>query len=436
MPDAQFLRLQRIEVDSLFGIYDHKINLNLEDRVTLLHGPNGVGKTVVLRMIDSILKERFKHLWTVPFQRFLLAFDDGSTLELASRKPSVDENEEYELVLTRGEERHSSAIHSQPRVNTVFFKPPRNFPNPFTSHGGSLFPSSEDILGSGNYWRVSENYEKIPWFGAFLKHANAHLIETQRLVRIDDESEEQPSKLFGFGQSPSPTAAVTKLAQNFRKRLDDTMAQYGRQSQTLDQSFPQRLIAASDSLSEEELQEKMAALDERTTELISMGILEKTQTAPFQIEDFKGIDPTEARVMTLYVQDSEKKFQVLDDLVNRTRLLLKNVNQKFRYKRIDLDREHGFVATSETGHVPLSSLSSGEQHELVLNYDLLFRVPTNTIVLIDEPELSLHVTWQQRFLPDLLKIVELRGFDALVATHSPYIVGDNEELMVGLGDSV
>ena len=436
MPDSQSLRLQRIEVDRLFGIYDHKINLNLEDRVTLLHAPNGVGKTIVLRMIDSILKERFRYLATIPFHRLLLGFDDGSTLELAGHKLSNVENDEYKLVLTSPAETHSSIFNLKLQKTASVFAPPRNFPIALAGHGGSLFPSSEKLLGTSNYWLVPEDQEKIPWLSAFLENAKSHLIETQRLVRIDEESEEPSSKLFGIPQPPSPTAAVIELAQHFRKRLDDTMAQYGRQSQTLDQSFPQRLINATESLPEEELQFKMSALDEKTAGLISIGILDKTQTTPFQIEDFKKIYRTEARVMTLYVQDTERKLQVLEDLANRTRLLLENVNQKFRYKRIKLDRESGFVATGDMGQIPLSSLSSGEQHELVLNYDLLFRVPTNTIVLIDEPELSLHVTWQKRFLPDLISIVKLRGLDALVATHSPFIVGDNTELMVGLGDSV
>ena len=138
--------------------------------------------------------------------------------------------------------------------------------------------------------------------------------------------------------------------------------------------------------------------------------------------------------MTLYVQDTEQKLQVLDDLAKRVHVLLDNVNQKYRHKKIELDCEHGFVARSDTGQVlPLLSLSSGEQQELVLHYDLLFRVRSNTIVLIDEPELSLHVAWQKRFLPDLLKIVELSNFDALVATHSPYVVGDRDDLMVVWG---
>ena len=147
------------------------------------------------------------------------------------------------------------------------------------------------------------------------------------------------------------------------------------------------------------------------------------------------MDGTQARVMTLYVRDTASKLEALDNLAKRAGLLLNNVNEKFRHKQIRLDRKGGLVAERADGEsLPLESLSSGEQHELVLHYDLLFRVPSNTIVLIDEPELSLHIAWQKRFLSDLLKIIGVANFDAVVATHSPYVVGEREELMVGLGD--
>ncbi|MFM0158773.1 AAA family ATPase, partial [Paraburkholderia sediminicola] len=77
-------------------------------------------------------------------------------------------------------------------------------------------------------------------------------------------------------------------------------------------------------------------------------------------------------------------------------------------------------------------LSSGEQHEIVLMYDLLFRVRPNTLVLIDEPELSLHVTWQKAFLRDLLGIVAAANFDVILATHSPFVVGDRSDLAIAL----
>ena len=183
------------------------------------------------------------------------------------------------------------------------------------------------------------------------------------------------------------------------------------------------------------IQARLTTLDNITNQLTTMGILDNPQAHPFDMGSLENIDDTQARVMTLYVSDTEEKLKVLDDLASRTDLLLDNVNQKFRNKTIRLDREHGLVAMSEKGEkLPLDSLSSGEQHELVLNYDLLFKVPSNTIVLIDEPELSLHVAWQKRFLPDLLEIISLSDFDALVATHSPFVIGDRDDLMVALGD--
>lgn len=43
-----------------------------------------------------------------------------------------------------------------------------------------------------------------------------------------------------------------------------------------------------------------------------------------------------------------------------------------------------------------------------------------------------RVVWQKRFLPDLLEIAEKADLDALVATHSPFIVGEREDLLVDL----
>ena len=137
--------------------------------------------------------------------------------------------------------------------------------------------------------------------------------------------------------------------------------------------------------------------------------------------------------MTLYVEDTAKKHEAARHLAMKIRPLLDGLNGKFRHKAISVDRDAGLVAKDRRGwSLPLASLSSGEQHELVLQYELLFEIEPNALVLLDEPEISLHVEWQRTFLADLMHIAKLSGFDALVATHSPYIVGDEDRLMVGL----
>lgn len=63
---------------------------------------------------------------------------------------------------------------------------------------------------------------------------------------------------------------------------------------------------------------------------------------------------------------------------------------------------------------------------------LLVRVASTTLAMIDEPELSPHVVWQNEFADDLLRIAKLRGFDVLIATHSPDIIGKRWDLTVEL----
>lgn len=434
MAESELLRLQRVVVDGLFDIYDHDVHLKLDDRVTFLHGPNGVGKTVVLGMIDALLRRRLGYVRRIPFSRFLLEFHDGSTVKLTAVERAGGDRQ-YELSLSTQGQANAAEVDELSPADQIAAKIGYLRPHPTIADTWVDMRDYEVLDAADVVSRYSEGLEPSgEWLDAFLERARVHFIEAQRLVRADW----RPFPRFNYPRRlrhEPAMPAVDECREHFRERIAKTMVRYSRESQALDQSFPQRLMTATDELAVDRLMERMSDLDRKTGELKRIGVLDETPANPFPVDRLSGMDSTRIRVMTLYVQDTEEKLQVLDDLAKRVRVLLDNVNQKYRHKQIELDREQGFIARSDAGHVmPLRSLSSGEQQELVLHYDLLFRVRSNAIVLIDEPELSLHVAWQKRFLPDLLKIVELSNFDALVATHSPYVVGDRDDLMVGLGD--
>jgi hypothetical protein len=73
--------------------------------------------------------------------------------------------------------------------------------------------------------------------------------------------------------------------------------------------------------------------------------------------------------------------------------------------------------------INLSDLSSGEKQIVSLFSHLYLSEVTSFFVLIDEPELSLSVPWQRRFLTDIRKWELCAGLVAV--THSPFIY-DND----------
>ena len=445
MAQPQLLRLQRIELDGLFGIYDHHVNLNLDDRVTLLHGPNGIGKTTVLRMVDALLRNRISYFRRIPFGRLLLGFHDGSVLELRTTPTQRGNRKNGTLTLTKdGQEHHSTKVDlsrseaEAVAAQTDYLQPHGIIHNTWIDvRDGEVLSESEVLSRFGR----KSNLKDLAWFRTFLDNANSYLIETQRLVQTHPGSLSAANLAFRRHRNHLPAIpSVLECSQDFRQRLSRTMAAYGRQAQRLDQTFPERLISRKiKELEATELQERMAILDKKTKELKAIGILDKTTVHPFDADSLRKMEPAQTPVMTLYVQDTERKLQELEHLASRARLLLGNINEKFRNKRIRIDPTEsleGLIAEGEDGSpLTLDSLSSGEQHELLLHYDLLFKVQQNTVVLIDEPELSLHVAWQKKFLPDLQAMVELSRFDVLIATHSPYIVGERYDLMVALEDT-
>ena len=77
-------------------------------------------------------------------------------------------------------------------------------------------------------------------------------------------------------------------------------------------------------------------------------------------------------------------------------------------------------------------LSSGEQQIMILAYELLFVAPDDSLVLIDEPELSFHPAWQGDFLDNMQLIVSLKPMQCIVSTHSSQIFKNFWHLSVDL----
>ncbi len=211
------------------------------------------------------------------------------------------------------------------------------------------------------------------------------------------------------------------------------LATYASRSQELDSTFLDRLLQQGKEPPPPlaNIHERLLRIEQKRAQLMGLGFLDAERDPHRRLPQ---LDESKRDVLSIYVEDTEGKLAVFDEMARKVQLLTDAINKRFKYKRMSVSKETGFVFTStvDSTPVPIVSLSSGEQHELVLFYELLFKVEPDTLVLIDEPEISLHLVWQRQFLDDLTEIVRLSNFDVLIATHAPAIIGKRWDLTVSL----
>jgi predicted ATP-dependent endonuclease of OLD family len=138
--------------------------------------------------------------------------------------------------------------------------------------------------------------------------------------------------------------------------------------------------------------------------------------------------------LCVYLETFEETLRPLERAYNKFKLFVDILNERNRVtKKVLSYGKTGMILTVNGEKLPLSCMSSGEKNDFIMFYNLIFNSNNDGVVLIDEPEISLHIEWQESFLDSLVKICEMNGLQAIVATHSPNIVNGHFELYAEKG---
>lgn len=445
------MRIKKLAVKGLFGIFDHKIPLNIDDGITIIHGPNGFGKTALLRLLNNFFNARYAELRNTSFDSFTIEFDNDSRLTIIRK---LEESEKASI---------SFEFHNAEGGGESFS------PNQIRDKGGNL-SSQVDLLDNHipglermgpDQWidlrqeemltleEAIERYlpkrlrghHKNPepdWLKEIKDNIHVRLIESQRLLNFVSTS-----RFRRDINRPPMLSTVSAYSNELAELIQEKLKEYGTKSQALDRTFPLRVMNKkySTNVTEGNLRQQLSKIEDFRSGLIEVGLLDKDETSNVQVPP-QNMDENIRNTLSVYVEDVEEKLSVFVDTARKIELLRKMINDKFSYsqKIMNFSKEKGFIfethypSDAETKKLSPTDLSSGEQHELVLLYELLFKVEPNSLVLIDEPELSLHVTWQAQFLKDLQEIMKLTNLSVLMATHSPDIIQDRWDLTVSLAE--
>jgi ABC-type thiamine transport system ATPase subunit len=457
-PDQGPARLSNFRAVGLFGQFDNNITLRTDQRITAVIGPNGRGKTVCLRLIDAFYKRRLSVFTSTDFDYLRFDFTNGSSVvvkkfpELVGEQPDTEPTASdmlpLELVFSTADKKETSwrpvtRLTDNASPSIIRFVPfitregPSSWSDDRTGERYTLQDVAErfgDMLPKTFFTDTSDT--DPPGFRALTDSVDCHLIETQRLLAIGPgpDGGRSPYEARIRRQHVDARLVVEQKAQKLKIFLQNQLALFGATSQRLDRSFPSRVLEANlvGSLPQSQISDRLRKLEEERKALTKAGLIDVGLGPMLVPEQF---DERLSGVLEIYVKDTEEKLSVFAELRRKIDLFVRILSDRFTGKIVDVNQQDGFTLKSEISGktIPLDKLSSGEQHQLVLLFELLFEMQQDSLILIDEPELSLHVRWQKQFISDLKQIIALNNFDVIIATHSPQLISHWRELIVSLG---
>jgi predicted ATP-binding protein involved in virulence len=427
------MQINRLKITRLFDLFDYDINFDNQEKLTIITGPNGFGKTMILNILFSLFNKRFSFFFKLVFKELEVFLDDNHRIQIIkSLKDKVAE-------VSLNHFRDGVLLDKAPISNE---KEGRKYRDVFEN----FMPYLKKI--ADNQWIdrrsieqrvlnfdeiIQENIHNLP--DSIIKNikpklkeetfdlinsVKIHLIKEQRLFKL---------KSTGYNET-SFSNTIEDCAKELKTLIDNKEKEHSQITSRLDSTFPKRFLETKKDLSQIEFNNKFNELKKKQERLEKYGLSETHQS----VSGIDDSDQSNLKFLSVYLDDLEDKLTVFDALLNKIELFTDILNERrLNFKKIEIDRDKGFVCKNSNGKLlSLQDLSSGEQHEIVLLYELIFKTNPDTLVLIDEPEISLHIAWQNEFIDDLLKIIKLQNIQAIVATHAPGIINNHGDLKVDL----
>ncbi len=403
------VRLKKVEMKKLFETYDYpNISLFSDEKLTIIVAPNGFGKTTLMETIYRIFSLKtakndeisgiLAEIQSVPFESVRLVFDNNSTLVLYhSATESSDLNmEEHafcidDLVCTENSDEIDCLVDAIPFIPVKFIKSTR-----------------------------------LTEYSKYTIRNNSQREEDTSLLKIySHEIIKRIESLFSIYAEVTDDYECTALSRLTEK--PDSITSFHRELKD-----PHKILTQTEAIVE------LEKLKKEREFLRNKGFLKVNSNLPLGPKPEAISDDNELlKAVTLHICDSKEKYQLFELLKEKINLLQEIINDLFLDKKLRVNYENGFEIIRRGKVIDLDRLSSGEQHQIILYYDLIFNSEPGTLVLIDEPEISIHIEWQRQFLRNLDKISNVINADFIVTTHSPDIVNDKWNQIIQLsGDKV
>ncbi len=445
--------LERITIIGLFGRYN--IDIPFNKQVNIFIGENGLGKTTILNCIYFVLEKKFSRLANMQFSEIKIKFKKEKqiytiTLEDIREYNKVKDGNSYRYIM--GQDMYINEtierimgryqyedydLDMKLNMEQIAFELARrlDFPLSMARNQVMRYITDRRIEYKSNRRGNRNNVEELG--KAISRNVSHRIIYLPTYRRIEDDftslnirSEEfnKTEQLIRFGMSDVQNS-IERILDNIR-----SLAMQGFTSMT--GILLKQYIDGENPLVEMQ-KSKQKSWDTDTVKIV-LDRMGKEIASPYKKKIYELVENGDIQKKEyLYLWNLISKLidnygtqRAYDDRIKKfiatcNKYLIDkhfDYNQSMLYLNIFLDKD----STNKKEEIQLTQLSSGEKQIVSLFSNLYLESDKRSIVIIDEPELSLSLEWQKMLLPDIMRTGNCDLL--LTVTHSPFIFENEFDL--------
>lgn len=421
--------IKNVVIKGLFG-EKKDVELIFKEKLTILIGGNGTGKTTILNLINSIINETYQNLFDYEFETILIQFK-GKYLKIEKqgyRLELIEISEEKEFLgkkyilkddgLDIDEELINSKIINSYYSKSLYFPTYRRAEVELTE----LFKSDKFRRNNFNFRLNNLNKFKNTVVG----------------INNKDIADIVHRKWFEISQKESSI-------------LNSFISEMFLQSLTIKDNSTEIL----DSVDEENITSKIKEMYQRTLPIkenllnsklkiyreyitkakqVNQELSRLLEGEPLEVKDINNILDSTMEQIDLKRNVDYSLSRILDIIelyedkclhIEKIKAPIKNIEltlSEFLYPKIAKIDKGQLYFLKNGDRLCFEDLSAGEKQIVTIFIYIVLVLDNKGIVLIDELELSLHIEWQRKIIA---KLIENRpDVQFIISTHSPSILSN------------
>jgi predicted ATPase len=414
--------IESIEVE---GFWDtHSFEFEVFPDVTFLIGPNGTGKTTLINLIAAALTADFRTLDRVPFHKLVIKLTPEGpkrhapriTIQKAKKKNRPFDGIDYRIRLgdTEGAEVRLSLEDAEEQLLLRRFPTERHMHDYYRHMSTGVTKSLRELV-------------TVTWLSVHRTPIDRGREERSFESAVDQKLESQSNDIVRYFATLSGQKDLQ--VREFQESIFLSLLDQYRNESYVDYSRLSKLEEYEKSLIDifKELhvvdtvfQKSLSSYVSRARQIKSpkRGSSSRRVTVPIDdamiLAGLARIDAVVGRWKQLQLR--------LREIFSQRDKFLSIVNELLQRKEMKIAESNELQFESRSGKaLSAQMLSSGEKQLLILLSETLLQRERPAIFIADEPELSLHVLWQERLVASL-RMLNPRA-QIIAATHSPDIVG-------------